>query len=272
MSKDSIIRYCILIFILIALAASASAQDLPFSTEYDEDFIEGESVKKGFGELDKLIFTYMGENHTFRLMSFSEETSRCDIVVDKKGTEIADGETVTFALLPGSVGDLDVKLLRVDDDSAVFRLTLSDWLVQDDDDGSNDDSTNATNTTAANSTNTTAANSTSPANSTNASSSSSNNAAANQQSSNSNQESSNNNQQSPAQQETSQTLNAGGSSYIGGGTIVNINFNITLPQGSGVGFLIIVAIVLGGLLVYKKLKKRMTGEDVLVYKGKKKKR
>jgi hypothetical protein len=111
--------------------------------------------------------------------------------------------------------------------------------------------TNTTNTTSTNTTNT--------------SNTSSQNQDNNSNHNNNNDESQNTTTTSNSNEQNNGTESSNDNSKkttdVTGDVVYNINIDISIPPGSGIGVLVIIAIVLGGLFAYKKARKRWAGDE-----------
>lgn len=234
---------------LLLAASAVLAQDpRDFKERHYENFVEGEDLTTSLAELDMLIFTYYGENYTSRILGVYEESAM--VRVEKKAVELMVDGIFEFDIDDEGDLDMSVELLSTGSGAATLEFILykKPWDVDDDTDNATDSINHTTNSTnnISNISNSAASNPQASGNNTQTSSSSTSSINAAQQNA-SNQQLTQNQTASPVQTQQSPT----------GGTVVNINFNIALPQGSGIGLLIIIAIVLGGLLVYKKLRKKI---------------
>lgn len=251
MAKKSLFLAAVIVIITASIVFAS--EDDYFNRYYYEDFIEGEDITPTMEELDILTFTYYGENYTFRVLSVHLQSS--DVRVEKKALEILVNQTWSFNLDDDVEDyDLDVALLDINDGEATFRFSLYKKPEIDDE----ENITNSTNTTDNSTTNTTNNSDTPEANNTHNNDSTADNSA-----------DYNNETADDADEEGTESSNETKKSPTGG-TVINITFNITLPPGSGIGLIVVIVIVLGGLLVYKKARVKMDKKTAEQKPGEKK--
>ena len=217
----------VLAIALVLASFSAFASDEPenyFSTFYYDDFIEGEDITPTFEELDLLVFTYYGKNYTLRVLGIHSMSA--DIRVEKRGLEIFVNQTWSFNVDDENDYDLDVTLLYTDSDVATFKLELQEKPEPEPEENLTD-GTNSTDDSTGNS--------------------------SEDEDDEPETQNSGNNSPKIGPEESS----ANKSSSATGDVVYNMNIDINLPAGGGMGLLIIVAIVLCGFVVYKKVKIRL---------------
>lgn len=235
-------RIILLVSILfaIAFASVVSSEMLPFSDRYYKDFYEGEEMTLDLRELDTVRFTYYETNYSMRLLNIY--TDSATIRVEMSAMDVQKNQPVEFDLDNDDEWDLNVELMFPDSDEAMFKLELNEIEEPEPPEPPVENNTNTTN-------------STDTTNSTNSTDDSDDNSADDNsdddtisQNTTANTNSNSNNQTAPDE--------------ITGDVVYNINIDIEIPPGSGIGVLLIVAIVLGGLVAYKKLKKKYGNEEI----------
>ncbi len=118
--------YSLFVFVLLALASfSAYAQDdedyLPY-THYNDNFIEGKTLTIDMRVLDKVVFTYYGENYTFSVMGLGAETST--VRVERRAFEVILGGKIFFDFDDENDEDISVSFVDSDGDEGTYKLEL----------------------------------------------------------------------------------------------------------------------------------------------------
>ncbi len=235
------------VFFALALASAVYASYDGFSDIYYKNFNEGDETVFDLKDLDIVRFTYDDMNYSVRLMGIYSETVR--IIVTHKYFDLQLSNPLDVDLDSDDEGDLTIELEYMDPEQAGLRLGLKELEEPEPDPPEN--TTNTTNSTSTNSTNST--NTTSNSNNSDTNSDDSNNDDNNTISQNTTTTSNSNTQNTSTQSSKSNKAT--------GDVVYNVNIDITIPPGSGVGVLLILAIVLGGLFVYKKVKRKYGDED-----------
>jgi len=233
-------RIILLISILfaIAFASVVSSAMLPFTDRYYKDFNEGEEMTLDMVELDTLRFTYDGTNYSMRLLNIYSDYAT--IRVEMSAMDIQKNQPLEFDLDDDDEWDFNVELMFPDEDEAMFRLKLNEIEEEEPPEPPVENNTNLTNSTdTTNSTNTTDDSGTDDSDNTPADDTSDDDTGSENITTDTNS-----NTQTPDPDE------------ITGDVVYNINIDIEIPPGSGIGVLLIVAIVLGGLYLYKKVRKK----------------
>jgi len=232
-------------FIVLVLSSFVFAEIPSFSDKYYEDFHEGEEATGGFGELDKLIFTYYDINYTMRLLNIYSHS--CMLRVENSAKDIQLDETLEFDVDEDDIWDLKITLTDINSGLVVLDFVLNE--IEEVPPVEN--ITNTTNTTLTNSTDT---------NATTTNTTITTNADTNTTS----QDDDSDNNPSASSQIIiipADTDDIPSPDEVTGDVVYNINIDVSLPPGSGIGVLLIVAIILGGLVVYKKVKKKHNPKD-----------
>lgn len=232
-------------FLAIALQFSAAALEEGESyTHYYPDFYEGRNITKSIGLLELLKFTYYGENYTMRVLSVTSTNSL--VRVEKRGLELEVNGPHGFNFDSDGDDDLMVTLTHLDPpDMATFFLQLNrkpwDVPVQNSTPNITQNTTNSSSAANASSTppqqSPVLVTSAAAANSTRNSSGSASNSSSRASSGNSTQ--------------------AAPSKVSAGDVNFYITINLNVPPGSGIGLLFVIAIVLGGLVIYQKKRHRI---------------